>query len=113
MSKKEIQKEYSKIAKENGIGGTKTTFGTTTKLSAPAAVITRDGSGGSHGTTISNVVRLNYGSPKGTTSHEILHTLGLPDNGYKSGGLLNSPPSPIISPEARKALNISYKKDEK
>lgn len=29
--------------------------------------------------------------PDGTESHELTHTTGLPDNGYKSGGILNSP----------------------
>lgn len=110
MSKKEIQGEYIKIAKENGIEATKTAFGTSIDLVAPAAVITRDGSGGSQGSATNNVVRLNSGSPEGATSHEALHTLGVPDNGYTSGGLLNSPPQQVISSEARKALKLSYKK---
>lgn len=112
MSGDDIQKEYRTIAKENGIEGTLTAFGTSTDLIAPAAEITRDGSGGDLANEKGGVVRSNYNNPTGGIPHEILHTLGVGDSGYNKGGLLNSPPHPIISSEARDALKVSYKKKD-
>ena len=37
--------------------------------------------------------------------HELLHTFGVPDNGYKSGGLLNYPIEPILPSEVDKIWN--------
>ena len=38
-------------------------------------------------------------APKGTYSHELLHTFGVPDNDYNQGGLLNNPPASKPTPE--------------
>lgn len=55
-------------------------------------------------------IRLNDNAPSGATAHEVLHTLGPGDNGYTSGGILNSPPEQIISSEVDQVLSNSYDK---
>jgi RHS repeat-associated protein len=113
MNKDQVDAKYRQIAKENGIKGSVTApDGKTIDLIAPAAVLTREGSGGNLGETILNIMRVNSGSPEGTVSHEVLHSLGLPDNGYNKGGLLNSPPQIINSREVNDALKYSYKKKD-
>jgi len=44
-------------------------------------------------------------APKGVS-----HTLGLTDNGYTSGGILNSPPQQILPSEVDKILKVAYDK---
>jgi hypothetical protein len=53
---------------------------------------------------------LGFNSPEGTISHEVSHSLGLMDNGYTSGGILNSPAEHILSSEVDKILKIAYDK---
>jgi hypothetical protein len=81
-------------------------------LIAPAAVLTTEGASGGQGNTLgASVMRVNSNAAEGATSHEVLHTLGLPDNGYDKGGLLNSPPGSISTSEVDDALKYSYKKE--
>jgi hypothetical protein len=46
-------------------------------------------------------------APTGGYSHEVLHTLGLDDNEYDKGGLLNSPPQKINPSEVDDVLKDS------
>lgn len=110
MTSKEIDAQYKTISKENGMSGTKTAYGNTIELIAPATVITNEGSGGSYGNTKSNVVRMNSNAPEGTLSHEVIHGLGLPDNGYLKGGILASPPESIKSSEVDQTIKYSYER---
>ena len=55
-------------------------------------------------------MRINFGSPYGTISHEVSHTLGLNDNDYTSGGILNSPLEQISSSEVDTILKLAYDK---
>jgi hypothetical protein len=89
--------------------GTLTSFGKTVDVVAPGAVITNEGSG-NLGDQKGNIIRLNSDSPSGTISHEVLHGLGLDDNGYNKGGLLNSPPEPIKSSEVDLTIKFSFEK---
>lgn len=76
----------------------------------PAMVFTTQPSRGSHGSAGWNRVdAINSGSPPGTISHEMIHVLGLRDNGYTSGGLLNSPPELPKRSEIDMIINASYK----
>jgi RHS repeat-associated protein len=100
---------YAQIGLANGIQAKHPTDGS--NIIAPAAVLTTEGSGGDQGkTTGASAMRLNFGAPEGATSHEVLHTLGLPDNGYNKGGLLNSPPHQISDSEVDGAIKYSYDK---
>lgn len=110
LSKAQIEKQYRQIAADNGIVGVQTQFGKSQDLNAPAAVITNEGSSAAFGSTLVNIIRLNANGPEGTVSHEVLHSLGLDDNGYMSGGLLNSPPQQIISSEVQETIQYSYDK---
>ena len=38
-------------------------------------------------------------APDLTYAHEAVHTFGVPDNGYRQGGLLGNPPAPISPKE--------------
>ena len=100
---------YFQIGLANGIPAKHPGDGS--NITAPAGVLTTEGSGGDQGnTTRAIAMRLNFGAPEGATSHEALHTLGLPDNGYNKGGLLNSPPQQISSSEVDEAIKSSYEK---
>ena len=56
-------------------------------------------------------ITISNGAPDGTESHELFHTTGIGDNGYKSGGVLNSPPEPILPEEIDQMWNsIPWKK---
>lgn len=103
---------YRKIGVSNGIQAClETSFTVNNDLIAPAAVLTTESVGGVEGETIGAVImRVNFGTPDGTTAHETLHSLGLPDNGYTKGGLLNSPPQTINSSEVDDVLKMSYEK---
>jgi hypothetical protein len=61
-------------------------------------------------TTGATVMRVNFDAPVGTLSHEVGHTLGLEDNGYQSGGLLNNPPEQILPKEVDTILKDAYEK---
>lgn len=105
MTTQQIEAAYSKISKDNGMAAV-SQFDHSISVIAPAGVLTNDfASGGVLGnTTAARIMRINFGSPIGTISHEISHTLGLNDNGYTSGGVLNSPPEPINSSEVDEIL---------
>lgn len=91
--------------------GTSSFLPKTTTQNSPAAVLTTEGARGDFGDTSDGItMRVNSRAPEGTTSHEVLHTLGLSDNGYREGGLLNSPPEAIKSTEVDEALRLSYEK---
>jgi len=110
-TKNERNVEYRQIGVANGIQSCQETSLGGQNIVAPAAVLTREGVGGVHGETLGAVtMRVNSGGPEGTISHETIHSLGLPDNGYNKGGILNSPPSSISSSEVDNVLNISYEK---
>lgn len=111
MSVKEIDAAYSKISQDNGMAAV-SQFNHSIALTAPAGVLTNDfASGGVLGNTIAaRIMRINFGSPDGTISHEVAHTLGLDDNGYTSGGILNSPPQQVLPSEVDEILNKAYDK---
>ena len=54
-----------------------------------------------------NVYWDNSNAPYGTYSHEFIHTLAVPDNGYNKGGVLNSPPQSLIPIEIDEIINKS------
>jgi RHS repeat-associated protein len=112
MSQDEIQKKYVRISIENGTPSVLSIGGKKFDAETPAAVVTRDGTlrGDAHGSTLVNVIRINSNAPTGTASHEVLHTLGLDDNGYNKGGLLNSPPELISHKEVDNVINKSNEK---
>ncbi len=75
---------------------------------APAAVFTSNQEFSTNGSTAGNIVNKNHtDAPYGTTSHEFIHTLGVPDNGYNKGGILNSPPEALIASEIDKIIEKS------
>jgi RHS repeat-associated protein len=111
MSEKQIDAAYNKISQDNGMAAV-SQFDHSISLTAPAGVLTNDfASGGVLGnTTTARIMRINFGSPDGTISHEVSHTLGLDDNGYTSGGILNSPPEQVKSSEVDEILKQAYDK---
>lgn len=111
MKQQQVEAEYSRISQSNGMPAV-SQFDHSIDLTAPASVLTNDfASGGVLGnTTAARVMRVNAGSPEGTISHEVSHTLGLNDNDYTSGGILNSPPQQISSSEVDEILNKAYDK---
>ena len=109
MTRSQINNKYTEISRAYGQKGTKfDQFGGEQELNANAAVITREGSGSKQGVTTNNIIRVNFDIPQGGRSHEIGHSLGLDDNGYKSGGILNNPPAQLISSEVDVILKESY-----
>lgn len=109
MTRSQIDNKYTQISRAYGETGTKfDQFGGAQDINAGAAVITREGSGGAQGSTISNIIRVNANAPEGARSHEIGHSLGLDDNGYRSGGILNNPPMQLILPEVDIITQESY-----
>jgi len=75
---------------------------------APAAIFTSNTEYSSHGSTQGNIVnKNNSNAPYGTYSHEFIHTLAVPDNGYNKGGVLNSPPQSLIPIEIDEIINKS------
>ena len=111
MSAKQIDAAYSKISQDNGMAAV-SQFDHSISLTAPASVLTNDFAGGGvlGNTTAGRIMRINFGAPNGTISHEVSHTLGLNDNGYTSGGILNSPPEQISSSEVDTILKLAYDK---
>ncbi len=112
MSQKDIDSKYIQIGKDAGIDGTFTAGdGVLTTIRINAGVLTNESSGADLGRTSgATVMRMGFMSPVGTFSHEVAHTLGLNDNGYTSGGILNSPPQQISSSEVDLILKFSYVK---
>lgn len=98
--------EYGRIAKNNGLEGTKNG----SILNVPAAVITRESASTQGLTTGAKIIRMSLNAPQGGIAHEVIHTFGLQDNGYQSGGILHSPPQQIISNEVKQIKKISYAK---
>jgi len=110
LSSDQLDSKYKQISKENGIPAVISSYGQSVDVIAPAAVITNDGaSGGVLGNCRNNIIRMNEG-PVGETSHEVGHGLGLDDNDYQSGGILNSPPEQIIPTEVDFINSVSYEK---
>ncbi len=68
---------------------------------ADAAVFTSNPEYVEFGSTSANrfVNKNNSNAPNGTYSHEFIHTLAVPDNGYNRGGILNGPPQSLNSKE--------------
>lgn len=111
MNQKDIDNKYYEIGKNAGLDGTYTVDGVLNTRRINAGVMTNEGSGADQGRTSgATVIRMNFGTPAGTFSHEVGHTLGLDDNGYTSGGLLNSPPEQISSSEVDTILKLAYDK---
>ena len=110
LDDKAISGNYSKIGYNNSIEGL-SPFDPNVTLKAPAAVFTNDFPGADPGKTNGPVaMSVSESAPNGTLAHEVLHTLGLSDNGYTKGGLLNNPPEPISSWEVDQVLKFSYDK---
>ena len=71
-----------------------------------AAVFMDGGTDGAYGKTRrASFFTISHSAPDGTESHELFHTTGVGDNGYKSGGVLNSPPEPIKPEEVDQMWN--------
>ena len=99
-------------ALDNGIESSTVLFDGGAEQTAPAAIISTAGAGGSHGVTDGVVVKTNSGAPDGAKSHEIGHTLKLKDN-YSGSGVMASPPNRVNSTEVDEIIKKSYtKKDE-
>ena len=97
----EVSNKYSLFSSQTRIVTKK---GTEIKYQARPAIFTQRyivesrGSGGlTEGSMIISEKRDD--APKGTYSHELLHTFGVPDNDYNQGGLLNNPPASQPTPE--------------
>jgi len=111
MSRQDIENKYFQIGKNAGLDGTYTTDGVVNTRRINAGVLTNEGSGADQGKTDgATVMRMGFSTPEGTFSHEVSHTLGLDDNGYTSGGILNSPPEQISSSEVDTILKLAYDK---
>ncbi|MNS61808.1 hypothetical protein D3C72_948460 [compost metagenome] len=82
---------------------------------SPATVFTTDGNiDGAQGKTVgAKVFGKRNGATYGTWAHEFIHSLGLPDNGYNKGGVLNSPPEPLSTKEIDKIIEMSYSAKQK
>ena len=76
-------------------------------INSPASVFTTERSRGSHGSTVGSIVQSFYPENGGEASHEQAHTLGLKDNGYNQGGILNFPPQLPIKNEIDIIINKS------
>lgn len=75
---------------------------------SPATIYSTD----SHYSSISytqgpKIFAKNSSSPYGTWAHEFSHTLGLFDNGYNKGGILNNPPESPNQSEINKIIESS------
>ncbi len=105
-------REMTQIALDNGIESSTILFDGGAEQTAPAAIISTAGAGGSQGITDGIVVKTNSGAPDGAKSHEIGHTLKLKDN-YSGSGVMASPPNRVLSSEVDEIIKKSYaKKDE-
>ncbi|MBR5716674.1 MAG: hypothetical protein IKX59_08810 [Bacteroidales bacterium] len=80
-----------------------------------AAVFMKGSTKGGYGlTTGSNKITISFNAVPGTASHELFHTTNIKDNGYVSGGILNSPPNPITPNEVDEMWDIiPEKRDER
>jgi RHS repeat-associated protein len=112
MSPLEIDERYNKIANDNKIAASKINDdGTMSDKKVQAGVITNEEPhSGNPGSTVGNIVRISRAGVKGTTAHEVSHTLKLNDNSYTSGGILNNPAEPILPSEVDQILKLSYDK---
>jgi len=110
---KERFKDYNQTAKKYGSSGIKySDISGIPDLELPikAAVLTLESSSSLGDTKFNTVMSVNSDSPDGTIAHEVIHTLGLDDNGYTNGGLLNSPPEHILPSEVDEILKKAYEK---
>jgi len=90
------------------ISGEKHLDGKRDKIS-PAAVFTTHETNGAVGSTRGNLIDTIMGSMDGTAAHEFVHTLGLDDNGYTKGGVLNSPPESLSRDEVSNIIKNAFK----
>ena len=91
----ELSTEYGQDIEEGQIG-----------MKGNAAVFMDGGTDGAYGKTRrASFITISHSAPDGTESHELFHTTGVGDNGYKSGGVLNSPPEPIKPEEVDQMWN--------
>ncbi|MCQ2181072.1 MAG: hypothetical protein MJY50_03315 [Bacteroidales bacterium] len=75
-------------------------------MNGNAAVFMEGSTGGAYGKTRrASLITISYDAPDGTGSHELFHTTGIGDNGYKSGGVLNLPPESILPEEVDQMWN--------
>ncbi len=90
-----LSKEYGQEIKEEG------------GKNGDAAVFMEGGTNGALGLTKgASLITIAPNAVEGTESHELFHTSGIGDNGYTHGGILNSPPEPIIPEEVDKLWDI-------
>ena len=90
-----LSKEYGQEIKEEG------------GKNGDAAVFMKGSARGSYGfTNAASLITIASNAPEGTESHELFHTSGIGDNGYTSGGILNSPPEPISPREIDELWDI-------
>jgi len=108
VKQSDVDNKYVQISNDNGIPAV-SQYDPSINVIAPAAVITNELSTdlGSSGEGRSGHVIKTRGS-EGTISHEVGHTLLLQDNGYQSGGLMNSPANAIIPSEVDTILKQAY-----
>ena len=90
-----LSKEYGQEIKEEG------------GKNGDAAVFMKGSARGSYGlTNAASLITIASNAPEGTESHELFHTSGIGDNGYTTGGILNSPPEPISPREMDELWDI-------
>lgn len=46
-----------------------------------------------------SLIKISPDAPEGAASHELFHNSGVEANDYQSGGILNSPPQPLLPQE--------------
>jgi RHS repeat-associated protein len=101
---------YKAIGNANGIAACREDPQGGYNTNAPGAVLTNETVSNPGETTAAIVMRLNLSPPSGAVAHEALHSLGVPDDGYTHGGILNSPPEGIKTSEVDQVLNAAYEK---
>lgn len=94
----------------NGMSGNQFSFvnGLQGESKVSPATIFSTNSASATGSASGQVVDdIQSGAPEGTYSHEMFHTMGPGDNGYTSGGILNSPPESLKRTEIDDAIKLS------
>ena len=107
MTRKEINKKYEQISRENGINGMKGGY----ELTAGAFIVTNEGAlGSAYADATGNIGRENSNSPRHMIAYEIVHGLNVMHSGLTDDGVRSVPPEPVSSQEVSIILKEAYEK---